>query len=135
MKSEYKTKSRNLIIDYMKNNINKRFTARDVLDGIRCEGEELDRSTVYRNLERLCKEGRLVKFKDTDINAACYQYTEDNCLCHQHMHAQCSKCGKIFHIDNKMIKDMSDRMKSEYGIIIDYGKTVIACVCSSCSNK
>ena len=39
MKGEYKTKSRNAIVEYLKENADKRFTARDIieaLDGDRC---------------------------------------------------------------------------------------------------
>ena len=53
VKSEYKTKPRNLIIEYLKDNANTRFTARDILNAVKGKGDGLDRSTVYRNLERL----------------------------------------------------------------------------------
>ena len=72
MRNEYKTKSRNAIIEYMRGKEDTRFTARDILNAVNAAGCDLDRSTVYRNLERLCLEGKLVKYKETDINAACY---------------------------------------------------------------
>ena len=135
MKGEYNTKPRNLIIDYLKKNPDTRFTARDILKAINNGGEELDRSTVYRNLERLCNEGRLIKYKETDVNATCYQYSEEHGSCHEHTHAQCSGCGKIFHMENDVLKGAAKKMKSEYGIDIDYGKTVIIGVCNDCKNK
>ena len=55
MKSEYKTKPRNLIIEYLKANADTRFTARDILNAVKDKEDGLDRSTVYRNLERLCR--------------------------------------------------------------------------------
>ncbi|MBR1471439.1 MAG: transcriptional repressor [Lachnospiraceae bacterium] len=132
MKTEYKTKTRMAIIDYLKSNPDTRFTARDILKAVNRDGSNLDRSTVYRNLERLCREGKLVKYKETDINAACYQYSEDHGSCHDHMHAQCSECGKIFHLDNAILDDTAKKMKKEYGLEIDYGKTVIIGVCEEC---
>lgn len=135
MKGEYKTKPRHLIIEYLKANADTRFTARDILNAINDEENNLDRSTVYRNLERLCKEGVLVKYKETDINATCYQYSEAHGSCHDHMHAQCSDCGKIFHLDNAILDDAAHRMQEEYGIDIDYGKTVIIGVCSDCKGR
>lgn len=102
MKGEYKTKPRNLIMAYLKKNPDTRFTARDILNAVNDGGEELDRSTVYRNLERLSKEGHLVKYKETDINATCYQYSEDHGSCYDHTHVQCSSCGKVFHMDNEV---------------------------------
>ncbi|MCR5770901.1 MAG: transcriptional repressor [Butyrivibrio sp.] len=135
MKSEYKTKSRNAIIEYLKENADTRFTARDILNAINADGAELDRSTIYRNLERLSKEGYLVKYKESDTNATCYQYSEGHGSCHEHMHAQCTVCGRIFHIDNSIMKQAAAKLQKEYGIEIDYGKTVIMCTCKSCKKK
>lgn len=135
MKAEYKTKPRNAIIEYLKKHADTRFTARDILNAINSDGEELDRSTIYRNLERLCKDGQLVKYKESDINATCYQYSEEHCSCHEHMHARCEKCGKVFHLDNKILGDTAKKIQSEYGLDIDYGKTVIVGICNKCKGK
>ncbi len=135
MKGEYKTKPRNAIIEYLRENPDTRFTARDIYSAINAEGDNLDRSTIYRNLERLCKEGQLVKYKETDVKATCYQFSEGHGSCHEHMHAQCSSCGKIFHIDNDILDEAAQKLQSEYGISIDYGKTVIMCKCEDCKNE
>ena len=134
MKGEYKTKPRNAIIEYLKANSDTRFTARDIVKAI-SENGEINRSTIYRNLERLCQEGKLVKYKEADLNASCYQYSEGHEECHRHMHAQCSVCGKIFHLKNDIFKSAEKKMQAEYGITIDYGKTVIIGVCNKCKNK
>jgi len=135
MKGKYKTKPRNAIIEYLKANADTRFTAKDILSAINAEENNLDRSTIYRNLERLCDEGYLVKYKESDIIAACYQYSEGHGSCHEHMHAQCIVCGKIFHMDNKILKKAALDMQTKYGIEVDYGKTVIMCRCSDCLDK
>ncbi len=135
MKGEYKTKPRNAIIEFLKENANKRFTARDIVDALSKEGFSINRATIYRNLERLCEEGVLVKYKETDVNANCYQYSEGHGSCKQHMHAQCSKCGKIFHLNNDLFKSAERRMRAEYGIDIDYGKTVIIGLCDKCRGR
>ena len=135
MKGEYKTKPRNAIIEYLKENADTRFTARDILNAVNSKGDILDRSTIYRNLERLCKDGQLIKYKESAVNATCYQYSEGHGSCHEHTHAQCLICGKIFHVDNKHLKKAASSMKAEYGIEIDYSKTVIMCRCEDCINK
>ena len=132
MKIEYKTKPRHAIIEYLRENADTRFTARDILKAVNAAGNNLDRSTVYRNLERLCEEGKLVKYKETDVNATCHQYSEEHGSCHDHMHAQCSECGKIYHLDNDILSDAALKMKAEYGLEIDYGKTVIIGTCDEC---
>ncbi len=135
MKNEYKTRSRNAIFDYLKENRDRSFTARDIMDTFSSQGEEVDKSTIYRNLERLCKEGRLISYKDKDINGTCYQYSDDNKACNCHIHAKCSDCGKIYHLDNELFKDVEKNLKDKYGIDIDYGKTIIVGKCSDCSKS
>ena len=93
---------------------------------------DIDRSTIYRNLERLCTEGKLVKYKESEVNATCYQYTEGHEACNTHMHAECEVCGKIFHLEGDVFEKMGQDVKKEYGIEIDYGKTVVLCRCSNC---
>lgn len=132
MSSNYKTKPRNIIIEYLKENADTRFTAKDIVSELNKGSEKVDRSTIYRNLERLCIEGTIVKYKESGVNATCYQYSEDHGACHSHIHAECEKCGRIFHLDNSIFADAEKRMKSEYGIDIDYGKTVIIGLCENC---
>ncbi|SFG76893.1 Fur family transcriptional regulator [Oribacterium sp. WCC10] len=132
MKIGYKTKPRTEIMEYLKENADRRFTARDILNALKSDGDGLDRSTVYRNLERLCKDGKLVKYKESDVNATCYQYSENHGSCREHVHAECTGCGKIFHLDNIIFSDAASKMKKNYGIEIDYGKTVIMCLCNEC---
>ncbi len=132
MCSYYKTKPRNSIIEYLKENADTRFTAKDIVSELNKGSEKVDRSTIYRNLERLCIEGTIVKYKESGVNATCYQYSEEHGACHSHIHAECEKCGRIFHLDNSIFADAEKRMKSEYGIDIDYGKTVIIGLCENC---
>lgn len=132
MSSNYKTKPRNIIIEYLKENADTRFTAKDIVSELNKGSERVDRSTIYRNLERLCIEGTIVKYKESGVNATCYQYSEEHGACHSHIHAECEKCGRIFHLDNSIFADAEKRMKSEYGIDIDYGKTVIIGLCENC---
>jgi Fur family ferric uptake transcriptional regulator len=50
-------------------------------------------------------EGTIVKYKESGINATCYQYSEEHGACHSHIHAECERCGKIFHLDNSIFAD------------------------------
>lgn len=135
MKGEYKTKSRNAIVEYLKENADKRFTARDIIEALDGDSVSIDRSTIYRNLDRLCQEGQLVKYTESDIKGTCYQYSSEYESCNSHMHAQCTVCGKIYHLDNKVFAGANKKMKAEYGISIDFGKTVIMAVCEKCKNS
>jgi len=122
-------------VEYLKANADKRFTARDIVDELSKDGEQINRSTIYRNIERLCREGKLVRYKESNINASCYQYSEEHEECHHHIHAQCEKCGKIFHLNNNIFKNAEKKLLDEYGFEIDFGKTVIIGRCNDCMEK
>lgn len=131
MKGEYKTKPRNLIMNYLMENTEKRFTARDVYSNLCESGQMINRATVYRNLEKLYQEGKLLRYKENDSNAAYYQYS-DKGECNHHMHAQCSECGKIYHLDNEIVGEFEEKLKEAYGIKVDSGKTVLVGKCDNC---
>ncbi len=132
MKNEYKTKPRNRIIAYLKENPDKCFTARDIVAALAKDGTDVDRSTIYRNLDRLSREGSLIRYKEKDINASCFRYSEKHEDCHTHIHAQCEKCGRIFHLRNNLFENAAKEMQEEFGIDIDYGKTVLIGLCDTC---
>ncbi|MCR5586619.1 MAG: transcriptional repressor [Lachnospiraceae bacterium] len=131
-KSEYKTKTRMMIIEFLKENSDKCFTANDIYLNLTQNGQSINRSTVYRNIEKLCNEGKLVKYKEADSVATVYQYSEGHDHCDRHMHAQCSECGKIFHLESEFVEEFENKIQSCYGIDVDCSKTIIVGKCDDC---
>ncbi len=134
-KHEYKTKARALIIEYLQRNTGKRFTARDVFEQLKLAGENIDRATVYRNLEKLYTEGKLLRYKENDSQATCYQYSEGHEQCDRHLHAQCSACGRVFHLEKDFVEEFGKKIQAAYGIGVDYGKTMIVGRCEDCKTE
>ena len=135
MKNPYKTKARESIVSYLKSNSDRRFTAREIFDHIRENAPGVNRTTVYRNLDRLCEQGDLTKYKEPNQDAWYFQYSEEHKHCNSHMHAQCSECGKIFHLENSFVEDFEDKLHSTYGIDVNSSKTMIIGVCEDCGKK
>lgn len=135
MKGSNKTLPRLLIIEFLKNNPDKRFTAGDVFAGINSMECGVVKSTVYRNIDKLCNEGRLVKYKEPNSKAMSYQYSEGHGSCKEHSHAQCSECGKLFHIDNEVFAEATAKMRDRYGFNMDHRKTLIIGICNECQAK
>ncbi len=132
MKRTYKTKARELLIAHLENHPEQRFTAREIYDAV-CDGKVLiNRTTIYRNLERLCENGELMRFKEPNQDAWYYQYSAEHDHCDRHMHAQCSVCGKVFHLDNPFADDFAEKMLKEYGLAISPADTIILGSCSKC---
>ena len=132
MKNTYKTKAREVIVAYLKEHIEQRFTAREIFEAVSKEDTGVNRTTIYRNLDRLCETGELLRFKEPNREAWYYQYSEDHEHCDKHMHAQCSECGKVFHLEKPFMDSFEEWMLREYGIDIDPAKTIIIGKCSKC---
>ncbi|MCR4654050.1 MAG: transcriptional repressor [Eubacterium sp.] len=128
----YKTKVRTLIINYLKSNSDRRFTAREIYDSIKDQAGSLNQTTIYRNMDRLCEEGELVRYKEPNRNAWYYQYSDEHKHCNRHMHAQCSTCGKIFHLEKPFVDEFTDRIRTMYGLDVSPSDTIIIGQCEEC---
>lgn len=128
----YKTKVRTLIISYLKSNSDRRFTAREIYDSIKDQAGSLNQTTIYRNMDRLCEEGELVRYKEPNRNAWYYQYSDEHKHCNRHMHAQCSTCGKIFHLEKPFVDEFTDRIRTMYGLDVSPSDTIIIGRCEDC---
>ncbi len=135
MKNVYKTKARQHISDYMKTNADKRLTAREIYNYLANEVEGVNRTTVYRNLDRMCENGELLRFKEPNQESWYYQYSEGHNHCDEHMHAQCSECGRIFHLEESFVKEFEDKLYATYGLDLDVAGTVVIGRCTDCIKK
>ncbi|MCR5460781.1 MAG: transcriptional repressor [Acetatifactor sp.] len=132
MKSTYKTKAREIIMAHLKDHPEQRLTAREIYEAVCNQSVEVNRTTIYRNLEHLCETGDLFRFKEPNQDAWYYQYSAEHENCDRHMHAQCSVCGKIFHLDKPFADSFVDAVLAEYGLDADPSKSIILGQCSKC---
>ncbi|OQB22776.1 MAG: Ferric uptake regulation protein [Firmicutes bacterium ADurb.Bin182] len=128
--SRYETEPRSRMADYLKNNSDKHFTVDDLTESLCAQGRRVGRTTVYRNLERLVREGSVQRF-DTPGAPACYQYVSGN-GCAEHHHLHCTSCGTLIHVDCDYMDELKEHIKSEHGFAVDAGRTVLYGLCEKC---
>lgn len=133
MKSEYKTRQRVAILDFLKENSGAHLTASDISNHLTEQNIHIGIATIYRTLDKLCKEGVLRKFVIDERSGACYQYAE-NAECIEHFHLKCMKCGALIHMSCDFLKKMEEHILGEHGFTVSSGKTVIYGVCSECND-
>lgn len=132
MKAEYKTKVRTVLFEFLQENPDRGFTAIDLLTYLQLNIEGVNKTTVYRNLDRLCEQGIIYKYRELEHEGWFYQYSAEHTHCNAHMHGKCSKCGKLFHIEDNFINEFEENVMRTYGLKIDFGKTLIIGVCQGC---
>ena len=132
---EYKTKQKELILDYLKSHGDKHVTIDDVFGYLRLEGHSVGRTTVYRYMERLTDTGTLRKYYIEEGMGACYQFIGNNNQCCSHFHLKCTKCGTLIHMECEYLNKINEHILQEHHFLIDNTKTVFYGLCKKCQNK
>lgn len=133
-RSKYKTKQREILVEYFKSVAGKHVTASDVCNYFREQGSAIGQSTIYRQLEYLVDEGTINKYI-IDVNSpACFEYTgnksndsRDVCF-----HCKCSKCGRLIHLKCDELSGIGAHLYEEHRFMLDPKRTVFYGLCDKC---
>lgn len=131
----YNTKQRSLVLDFLSRHADVHLTAEDISEGLRSEGAPVGTATVYRQLDRLTRQGEVIKFASAAGHSACYQYLDKGSECRTHYHLKCSQCGQLIHCDCSLLDELSRHIRSEHDFAIDPGATVLFGSCEMCQKK
>lgn len=127
---EYKTQSKQQILDFMVGNPDRIFKASEIAKSL----PEISLSTVYRNLSRLEKAGLIQIVGAAKNNELQYRYTGPG-RCEAKMHLVCKDCGKFFHLDGPALKMLQLSVQRVSGFELDQQQSVLLGRCAGCSGK
>ncbi len=127
----YKTKQSALILEYIRQNSDRHLTAEEISDGLK---NEVGKTTVYRNLDRLCSQGVVRKYLLTDGKSSCYQYIDCDGS-DSHFHLKCLKCGRLFHLECEHLSDIDEHIKAFHDFRVDTSRTVFYGICGQCEKE
>lgn len=131
----YNTKSRKLILDYLESKIDTTVSVADIIEHLKMMGESINPTTVYRYLNKLTEEKKVLKFSEDEGNKAVYQMVRHTHSCHGHIHIQCTKCGKLLHLDCDFMDDFISHLKKEHNFSLKCESSLLYGICSECSEK
>ncbi len=104
-------------------------TADEVHNAIMKKHPDISRGTVYRNLNLLSEIGEIRK---REIPGGADRYDH---LCHDHYHAKCLKCGRVFDVEMEFIADLEKRIQDTHGFEFTGHDIVFKGICPECKNK
>ena len=130
--SRYNTRQRDLILEFLQTNKSRHLTAEEIAEGLR--GQRVGKSTVYRTLDLLIREGSVRRFFIEDGASACFQYAPPDGACKMHYHLKCYNCGALFHVECEFLDQVEAHIFERHGFQIDNSKTVLYGVCQDCRN-
>ena len=130
--AEYKTEQKKLLLEFLQENQNSSYTIDEIADALKARGASVGKSTVYRLMTRLVEEKRVKRQHSDSSRKAIYRIVIDE-HCHNHLHLQCTGCGKVLHLDEKTSDELLCAVKSLQDFAVSEEDTVLMGKCSSCS--
>ena len=79
----YNTRTRQLILDYLINNCQHAVSASNILEHLEAQGASPNPTTVYRYLDKLAGEQRIMKYVADKGERAVFQYVDEGRHCLQ----------------------------------------------------
>lgn len=132
---EYNTKARNFILNFLENNAQKTVSVSEVMDFLHSKDISVNTTTVYRFLNKLNSQKKVIKVTDKKGKRATYQLIGQKKSCNEHIHIQCVSCGKLEHIECEFMKQIREHILEEHGFQIKCEGSVLYGICSDCKNK
>lgn len=129
---KYQTKQRDKIEQALFSKPEEHFTAERLLALLEPQG--VSRATLYRTLQKLLTEGKIRKYEAGEGESACYQSAIAP-ACAEHYHLKCSACGRLFHVECGMVRELEEHIKNSHHFLLDPGRTVFYGLCQACQQK
>lgn len=136
-KAQYKTRQMTELLTFLKSVQGSHVTVSDICDHFQKEGIAVGTTTIYRNLEKMVKEGLVAKYVVEGTNSACFEYIGAREGCEQpvHYHCKCEKCGKLIHLQCNEVGSLQKHMLEHHGFEMNSLRTVFYGVCGECKES
>ena len=133
--SGYATISRKKILEFLKKNSDRTVAVADIDHYLKAQDCEVNITTIYRYLDKLAKDGTVIKYVAEKGNQAVYQYVELGHHCEEHLHLQCVKCGKIIHLECEFMDEISEHILKDHGFKLQCKNSILYGMCSACQES
>ena len=109
--------------------LNNHSTIEELHAEIQKDHPAISKSTVYRNLRQLAKDGEIREVSLLDGLERYDTYTG------QHYHFKCKNCSHIFDVDMEYLAGINDTVQGKYGFHVDEHDVVFSGICDKCVKK
>lgn len=135
IRTSYKTKQRNQLMEFIKTTSGKHFTVEDIKKYCAENNISIATATIYRYLEKMLGEHILNKYVIDEQSAACFEYVENKEaeVEKEHFHLKCEVCGKLIHLDCAELNLIKNHLLKEHGFLLDSFRTVFYGCCKNCA--
>jgi Fur family ferric uptake transcriptional regulator len=118
-----------IILETLEDN-HSHLTAQEIYDQIRGRLPAVNRSTIYRALERLTQAGK-VSVSDMGLGAAVYESVHN----HNHHHLVCQNCHQVITIQDDEVANFFESIEQHYHFKINTNHLILFGTCPECSTE
>lgn len=135
LQKSYHTKASEYISQFIKTKLEHGFTASELSEFLKENGINVNKTTIYRNLDKMTESGQLIKHKSMVGEGFIYQPAEEENHCAEHIHFQCCKCGSVIHLSDKKTIEYLKSISESLGLQIDLHLSSLNGLCEKCKNQ
>ncbi len=140
-KNTYRTDARTRLLSFFAANSDRQFTAEALyahFSALHHGAKPVAKSTLYRQLCRLCEQGLLRRFDGTDPHTGApiryYQTVGEDGGCADHFHLKCLVCGELQHLECDKTAALLSHLLSTHLFTVDCGQSILYGVCDRCNH-
>lgn len=131
-KQNYNTKARKYILQYLETCMETTVGAADILEFLNKNGISVNLTTVYRYLNKLTAERKVIKITEAKTQRSVYQLIRHKKSCDDHLHIKCTKCGKLIHLECEFIDKIKEHIFEDHGFHLECSGSILYGVCDKC---
>ncbi len=131
----YNTKARKYILEFLTANRDTTVSVADILSYLEQKSISVNVTTVYRYLTKLTAEHKVIKISDEGGQKAVYQLMGTKCDCNEHIHIQCTNCGRLEHIECDFMNHIKNHLFEGHGFKIKCDGSILYGICADCQEK
>ena len=131
----YKTENRKKILEYLVNHPDTTVSVKEIHTYMQEHQSAVNLTTIYRYLDKLEKEGKVIRYVSEKGDKTTYQYVSCDSHCDEHLHLKCLKCGKIIHLDCQFMSEIAEHISSHHKFDIQCKNSIIYGICDDCRSK
>ncbi len=131
----YATVSRKKILDFLKQSSERTVTAAEISAYLKEQDSEVNITTIYRYLDKLEREGTVMKYVAEKGSQAGYQYVELGHRCEEHLHLKCMECGRIIHLECAFMEEIAEHIRRDHGFLLQCKNSILYGTCGECRQR
>lgn len=133
--SGYRTKNRDMMLAYMKEHKDRTLYVSDIHAYMKEQGVNVNVTTIYRFLDKLQEEHRVLKYATEKGERAGFQYVDEGNSCREHLHVKCSECGRVIHLDCGFMDEIRKHLEKHHHFELECSGSSLFGLCEECRKK